>query len=103
MSEEDAYPMTANHLIGLQNYRKNNPRPGHNYCQELQALMAQYVDRYPPRDRAKVLETCPLALPAGALEPRSLLAQGLPAPDLHQDPDRADPDRGLRGLRRLLR
>ena len=31
MTEEAAYRMTANHLLGLQNFRKNNPRPGHDY------------------------------------------------------------------------
>ncbi len=75
MSEEAAYRMTANHLLGLQNFRKLNPRPGHNYCAELEALMGQYLDRYPPKDPAKVRETCPLALPASSLAPGITLAQ----------------------------
>lgn len=79
MTEEAAYRMTANHLLGLQNFRKNNPRPGHDYCGELQVLMTQFAGQYPPRDPAKVRETCPLVLPAGALEPTVRLAQWAPA------------------------
>ena len=67
MTEEAAYRMTANHLLGLQNFRKNNPRPGHDYCRELQALMTRYMGKYPPRDPQKVRETCPLAFPQSSL------------------------------------
>ena len=69
MTEEAACRITANHLLGLQNFRKNNPRPGHDYCYELQAAMSQYVRKYVPKDPDKVRATCPRAIPSSALEP----------------------------------
>ena len=41
MTEEASYRMTVNHLLGLQVYRRNHPRPGHNYCAEVKDLICR--------------------------------------------------------------